>query len=69
MSKNPSAKYYQENKERLQLKAQERYQSLSKEEKRSYNMVVNDTKIYQKIKRKILFSIKKYHKTRKNTLL
>ena len=33
MSKNLSAKYYQENKERLQKKARERYQSLSKEEK------------------------------------
>ena len=33
MSKNLSAKYYQENKERLQEKARERYQNLSKEEK------------------------------------
>ena len=33
MSKNFSAKYYQENKERLQKKARERYQNLSKEEK------------------------------------
>ena len=33
MSKNLSAKYYQENKERLQKKARERYQVLSKEEK------------------------------------
>ena len=33
MSKNLSAKYYQENKERLQKKAHERYQNLSKEEK------------------------------------
>ena len=33
MSKNLSAKYYQENKERLQKKARERYQNLSKEEK------------------------------------
>ena len=29
-----SAKYYQENKEKLQIKACERYQNLSKEEKR-----------------------------------
>ena len=35
MSKNSSAKYYQENKERLQKKACERYQSLFKEEKRN----------------------------------
>ena len=33
MSKNLSANYYQENKERLQIKAHERYQNLSKEEK------------------------------------
>ena len=32
ISKNLSAKYYQENKERLQIKARERYQNLSKEE-------------------------------------
>ena len=32
-SKNLSAKYYQENEERLEKKARERYQSLSKEEK------------------------------------
>ena len=35
MSKNLSAKYYQENKERVQKKALERYQNLSKEEKKS----------------------------------
>ena len=33
MSKNSSAKYYQENKERLQKKICKRYQSLSKKEK------------------------------------
>ena len=33
MSKTLSAKYYQEIKERLQKKARERYQNLSKEEK------------------------------------
>ena len=33
MFKNLSAKYYQENKERLQKKAREGYQNLSKEEK------------------------------------
>ena len=31
MSKNPPAKYYQDNKERLQKKSLERYQTLSKE--------------------------------------
>ena len=33
MSKKLSAKYYQENKERLQKKDRERYQTLSKEQK------------------------------------
>ena len=33
MPKNLTAKYYQENKERLQIKACERYQNISKEEK------------------------------------
>ena len=33
MSKNLSAKYYQENKKRLQKEAHERYQNLSREEK------------------------------------
>ena len=35
MSKNVSAKYYKKNKERLQKKACERYQNLSKEEKKA----------------------------------
>ena len=34
MSKNLSAKYYQENKERLQKKSRERYQNLSKHKKK-----------------------------------
>ena len=33
MSKDLSGKYYQNNKERLQKRAHEKYQSLSKEEK------------------------------------
>ena len=33
ISKYSSAKYYQNNKERLQKKARERYQNISKEEK------------------------------------
>ena len=33
MSKNLSAKHYQENKEKLREKAHERYQNLTKEEK------------------------------------
>ena len=34
ISKNLSAKYYHENKERLQKKARKRYQNLSTEEKK-----------------------------------
>ena len=57
MFKESLAEYYQNNKKRLQNKACERYQSLSKEEK--VNMFVNDTKIYQKIKNKSLLSVEK----------
>ena len=47
MSKNLPAKCYQENKERLQKKARERYQNLSREEKeKSSNMAVNVIKIF-----------------------
>ena len=60
MSKNLSAKYYQENKERLQKEAGERYQNLSKEEKeKNDNRVKNVTKIPQKMKNKSLLSIEK----------
>ena len=45
MSETLSAKHYQENKERLREKTLERYQNLSKEEKKRKNMVVNVTKI------------------------
>ena len=59
MSKNILAKYYQESKERLQQKARERCQNLSKEEKeKSDNMFVNVTKISQKMENKSLLSIK-----------
>ena len=58
MSKNLSATYYQENKERLQKQARERYQNLSKKKnnKKTNNMVVNVTKISQ-MKNKRLLSI------------
>ena len=60
MSKSLSAKRYQENKERLQIKARERYQNLSKEEKEIIdNMVVNVKKISQETKNKNLLSIEK----------
>ena len=45
MSKNLSAKYYRENKGRLQKRARERYQNISKEKKeKNENMIVNVTK-------------------------
>ena len=69
MSKNLSSKYYQENKERLQKTAWERYQSLSKEEKKSVNMVASDTNISQKMKKKLVEYRKKYYKMIKNALL
>ena len=60
MSKNLSTKYYQENKERLQEKAHERYQNLSKEEKKKNdNMVVNVIKVSQEMKNKSLLNIEK----------
>ena len=60
ISENLSAKCYQENKRRLQKRARERYQNLSKEEKeKSYNMVLNVTEISQKMKNKSLLSIEK----------
>ena len=61
MSKNFSAKYYQENKERLQKKACERYQNHSKEkkEKKATIWSYNVTKISHKMKNKSLFSIEK----------
>ena len=69
MSKNLSATYYQENKERLQKRARERYENLSKE-KKSNIMVVNVTKISQKIKKdKLVEYRKKYCRMRKHTFL
>ena len=52
------------------MKAHKRYQSLSKEEKEKKNdiMVLNDTKICQKMK-KNLFEYRKKYKMRINALL
>ena len=54
MPKNLSAKYYQENKEILQKEADEIYQILSNElkGKKSDIMVVNITKISEKMEKK-----------------
>ena len=62
MSKKLFAKYYQENKEKLQKKAPERYQNLPKEEnekKKKKNTVVKVTKIFQKMKKIHWLSIEK----------
>ena len=53
MSKNVSAKYYQENKERLQKKLLKDIKIfLKKKKKKSHNMVMNVTEISQNMKNK-----------------
>ena len=61
MSKDSSAKNYQNNKKKTTKKSHGRDKSLSKEEneKKGNIMVVNNTKIYQKMKNKSLMSIEK----------
>ena len=60
MSKSLSAKYHQENKERLQKKHVKGIKIfVKKKKKKSNNMVVNVTKIFQKMKNKSLLSIEK----------
>ena len=60
MSKHLSANYYQENKERLQIKLGKDIKIFQKKKKKkSNNMVVNVTKISQKMNNKSLLSIEK----------
>ena len=60
MSKNLSARYYQENKERLRKKVVKDIKIFSKKKKKkSGNVVVNVTKISQKMKSKRLLSVEK----------
>ena len=60
MSKKLSVKYYQENKEILQKKLMKDIKIfLMKKKKKSNNMVVNITKIFQKMENKSLLSIEK----------
>ena len=60
MSKMLSTKYYQEGKERLQKKLVKDIEIfLKKKKKKSNNMVMNVTKIFQKIKNKSFLSIEK----------
>ena len=58
MSKDLSAKYYENNKERIQKKlVKDMKVFLKMIKKKSNNMVVNDTKIYLNMKKKSLLSI------------
>ena len=60
MSKTLSAKHYQENKERLQKKLAKYIKIfLEKKKKNSGNMVVNISKISQKMRNKSLLSVEK----------
>ena len=71
MSKDSSAKYYQNNKERLPKKACERYQSLSKEEEEKKQQYACERykNLPEDKKQKLVEYRKKYYKLRKNTLL
>ena len=61
MFKKSSAKFYQDNKERLQEKlAKDIKVFLKKKMGKNNKMIVNDTKIYQKMKNKSLLNIVKY---------
>ena len=57
MSKDSSANYYQNNKERL---VKDVKVFIKKKNEKSNNMVVNDKKVKQKMKNKSLLSIEKY---------
>ena len=71
MPKVLSAKYYQENKERLQKKARERYQDLSKEEKEKKRQYGCERykNLSEDEKNKLVEYRKKYYRMRKSTLL
>ena len=70
MSKDSSAKYYQNNNERLQTKPRERYQSISKEEKKQQQYGRGQCKFLPKDENQKLVDYKKiYNKMRKNALL
>ena len=64
ISKTLSAKYYEENKERLQKKARERYQNLSREEKEKKQQYVCEC--YKNLSKDE--KDEKNYKMRKNTL-
>ena len=52
--KNSSAKYYQDNKEKLQKKLVKVIKVFIKKNIKSNNMVVKDTKVSQKMKKKMV---------------
>ena len=67
MSKNSLAKYYQNNKERLQKKLVKGIKVfLRKKKKNSNNMFINNIKIYQEMRNKSLLSTEKKYKIKKN---
>ena len=69
MSENLSAKYYQEDKESLQKRLVKNIKIFQrKKKKKSDNIVVNVTKISQKMKTKSWLNIEKKHRMRKNAL-
>ena len=69
MSENLSAKYYQEDKESLQKRLVKNIKIFQrKKKKKSDNIVVNITKISQKMKTKSWLNIEKKHRMRKNAL-
>ena len=68
MSKTLSAKYCQENKERLQRKACEKYQNISKEEKEKIQQDGHERykNFSEDEKQKLVEYRKKYYRMRKN---
>ena len=70
MSKDSSAKYYQNNKERLQKKLVKDIRVfLMKKKEKSNNMVVNDRKTYQKMKNKRFLNKEKILQSEKKCLI
>ena len=69
MSQNLSAIYYQENKERLQKRALERYQNLLKEEEKWQYGHERYKNLPEDEKEKLVEYRKKYYTMRKNIIL
>ena len=71
MSKKKSVKYYQNNRERLQKKARERYQDLSEEEKNKTQQYVHErykNLSENKKQRLVEYRKKHYEKWKNNTV-